>query len=152
MKIAIRYYTQTGNTKKLAQAIAEALGVEAKDITCPLEEKTDILFLCNSVYWAGIDRRVKAFVKANADKIVQSAEAQKASRIAEAEGQVARFNEMYEQYAINPLITKQRLFYETMEDVLPDMKVIISDGGTQTMYPIESFSTIPNNSTEQEDN
>ena len=56
MKIAIRYYTQTGNTKKLAQAIAEALGVEAKDITCPLEEKTDILFLCNSVYWAGIDR------------------------------------------------------------------------------------------------
>ena len=69
MKIAIRYYTQTGNTKKLAQAIAEALGVEAKDITCPLEEKTDILFLCNSVYWAGIDRRVKAFVKANADKI-----------------------------------------------------------------------------------
>ena len=90
--------------------------------------------------------------EANADKIVQSAEAQKASRIAEAEGQVARFNEMYEQYAINPLITKQRLFYETMEDVLPDMKVIISDGGTQTMYPIESFSTIPNNSTEQEDN
>ncbi|MBQ1839460.1 MAG: flavodoxin family protein [Ruminococcus sp.] len=69
MKIAIRYYTQTGNTKKLAQAIAEALGVEAKDITCPLEEKTDILFLCNSVYWAGIDRRVKAFVKANSDKI-----------------------------------------------------------------------------------
>ena len=69
MKIAIRYYTQTGNTKKLAQAIAEALGVEAKDITCPLEEKTDILFLCNSVYWAGIDRRVKAFVKANAGKI-----------------------------------------------------------------------------------
>lgn len=90
--------------------------------------------------------------EANADKIVQSAEAQKASRIAEAEGQVARFNEMYEQYAVNPLITKQRLFYETMEDVLPDMKVIISDGGTQTMYPIESFSTITNNSTEQEDN
>ena len=86
--------------------------------------------------------------EANADKIVQSAEAQKAGRIAEAEGQVARFNEMYEQYAINPLITKQRLFYETLEDVLPDMKVIISDGGTQTMYPIESFSTTVDNSAE----
>lgn len=83
--------------------------------------------------------------EANADKIVQGAEATKAARIAEAEGQVARFNAMYEQYKLNPLITKQRLFYETLEDVLPDLKVIINDGGTQTMYPIESFSTITNN-------
>ena len=79
--------------------------------------------------------------EANADKILQNAEAQKAARIAEAEGQVARFNAMYKEYANNPLITKQRLFYETMEDVLPDLKVIINDGNTQTMYPIESFST-----------
>ena len=28
-----------------------------------------------------------------------------------------------------------------MEDVLPDLKVIINDGNTQTMYPIENFST-----------
>ena len=47
---------------------------------------------------------------------------------------------MYKEYANNPLITKQRLFYETMEDVLPDLKVIINDGNTQTMYPIESFT------------
>ena len=90
--------------------------------------------------------------EANADKIVQSAEAGKAARIAEAEGQVARFNEMYEQYAVNPLITKQRLFYETMEEVLPGLKVIISDGDTQTMYPIESFSTITGSSAEAEGN
>ena len=90
--------------------------------------------------------------EANADKIVQSAEAGKAARIAEAEGQVARFNEMYEQYAVNPLITKQRLFYETMEEVLPGLKVVISDGGTQTMYPIESFSTITGSSAEAEGN
>ncbi len=82
--------------------------------------------------------------EANADKILQNAEAQKAARIAEAEGQVARFNAMYKEYANNPLITKQRLFYETMEDVLPDLKVIINDGNTQTMYPLESFSTITN--------
>ena len=48
---------------------------------------------------------------------------------------------MYKEYANIPLITKQRLFYETMEDVLPGLKVIINDGNTQTMYPIESFST-----------
>ena len=77
--------------------------------------------------------------EASADQIVQKAEAQKAARIAEAEGQVARFNAMYEQYSMNPLITKQRLFYETLEEVLPGVKVIITDGTTETMLPLESF-------------
>ncbi len=79
--------------------------------------------------------------EAEADRIVQSAEAQKEARIAEAEGQVARFSAMYEQYAKNPLITKQRMFYEALESVLPDLKVIITDGTTQTMLPVESFFT-----------
>ncbi len=69
MKIAIRYYTQTGNTKKLAEAIAEELGVAAKPVSEPLEEKTELVFLCNSIYWAGIDKSVKGFVRDNADKI-----------------------------------------------------------------------------------
>ncbi|MBR6238756.1 MAG: FtsH protease activity modulator HflK [Lachnospiraceae bacterium] len=80
--------------------------------------------------------------EANADKIIQGAEADKAARIAEAEGQVVRFNEMYEQYKRYPYITKKRMFYETMEDVLPSLKVIITDGGTQTMLPLESFSSV----------
>lgn len=78
--------------------------------------------------------------EADADKIVQQAEAAKASRISEAEGQVARFNEMYAEYIKNPLITKQRIFYETMEDVLPGAKLIIDDGGTQKILPLESFT------------
>ncbi len=78
--------------------------------------------------------------EATADKIIQDAEAKKQSRIAEAEGQVARFNDMYEQYKLQPYITKKRLFYETMEDVLPELKVIITDGQTQQMLPLESFS------------
>ena len=79
--------------------------------------------------------------EAQADRIVQTAEAEKSARIAEAEGQVARFNAMYEQYAQNPLITKQRMFYEALESILPDLKVIITDGSTQTMLPVESFVT-----------
>lgn len=78
--------------------------------------------------------------EAEADQIIQSAEAAKQARIAEAEGQVARFNAMFEQYVLNPLITKQRLFYEAMEEVLPDARVIITDGGTQTVYPLDSFT------------
>ena len=69
MKAAVRYYTQSGNTKKLAEAVASELGVEAKDISCPLEEQTELLFLCNSVYWAGMDKRVRQFVQDNAPRI-----------------------------------------------------------------------------------
>ena len=78
--------------------------------------------------------------EAEADRITQAAEAKKEARIAEAEGQVARFNAMYEQYALNPLITRQRIFYETMEELLPDLKVIITDGTTETLLPLDSFS------------
>ncbi len=78
--------------------------------------------------------------EATADKIIQDAEAAKEARIAEADGQVARFNEMYEQYRLQPYITKKRLFYETMEDILPDLKVIITDGNTQQLLPLSEFN------------
>ena len=69
MKAAIRYYTKSGNSKKLADAIAQELGIEAKAVSSPLEEKVDILFLCNSVYWAGVDGNVKQFISDNKSKI-----------------------------------------------------------------------------------
>lgn len=78
--------------------------------------------------------------EADADAIRQQAEAQKTSRIAEAEGQVARFNAMYEEYKNYPLVTKRRLFFEKMNEIMPGLKVIITDGETQTMLPLDSFS------------
>ena len=76
---------------------------------------------------------------AKADAIIQQAEAKKTSRIAEATGQVERFNQMYEQYKQFPFTTKKRLFYEKLEEVIPGCKIIITDGSTETMYPLESF-------------
>ena len=64
MRVAIRYYTRSGNTKKLADAIAEELGVEAKTTAEPLREDVDILFLGSSVYANGVDEEVKKFVRA----------------------------------------------------------------------------------------
>jgi len=63
MKFAVRYYTQTGNTKKLAEAVAGALGVEALPITEPVEEPVDVLFLGNSYYAFTIAPQVKAFIQ-----------------------------------------------------------------------------------------
>ena len=79
--------------------------------------------------------------QANADNIVQQAEATKNARIAEAQGQVKRFNEIYAQYAKFPEITKKRLFYEMVEEVFPNVKIIITDGETQTVYPMAPFAT-----------
>lgn len=88
--------------------------------------------------------------KAQANQIIQAAEAQKQERINEATAQVVRFNEMYEEYSKNPLITKQRMFYETMEKVLPNAKVVINDGGqiAKTLYLDElKLNTDSGNST-----
>lgn len=79
--------------------------------------------------------------EAEADKIIQDATAEKEARIAEAAGQVERFNRMYEEYSKYPLITKQRMFYEAMESMLPGLKVIITDGQTETMLPLDSFAS-----------
>ena len=79
--------------------------------------------------------------QASVDRILQEAEADKQERINEANGQVARFNSLYEEYIKFPEVTKKRMFYEAMEDVLPGLKVIIQsgDGELQTMLPLESF-------------
>ena len=62
MKAAVRYYTKTGNTKKLAQAVADAVGAEALPISVPVTERVDILFLGNSYYAFSIDPEVRSFV------------------------------------------------------------------------------------------
>ena len=82
--------------------------------------------------------------EASADAIIKSAEASKTERINEATAQVARFNAMYEEYIKNPEFTKERMFFEAMEEILPGLKVIIESpsGDMQTFYPIESFATI----------
>ena len=78
--------------------------------------------------------------KADADEILQKAEAYKAARINAAEGQASRFRQLFEEYAKYPEITKQRLFYEVIGDIFPEMKVIImgKDGNQlQTVLPLE---------------
>lgn len=74
MKIAVRYYTKTGNTKRLAEAVAKAVGAEALPISAPITERVDVLFLGNSYYAFSIDPAVRDFVrsldKAKVGKIV----------------------------------------------------------------------------------
>lgn len=80
-------------------------------------------------------------MEAEVDNIIKQAEVYKQNRINDANAQVARFDALYKEYEKAPYVTKRRMFYEAMEEVMPDIKVIIdSNGSTQTMLPLEKFS------------
>lgn len=69
MNIAVRFYTRSGNTQKLASAVAKAVSSEAADINSPLTEKADVLFLGCSYYAFDVDQAVKDFIIMNKDSI-----------------------------------------------------------------------------------
>ena len=80
--------------------------------------------------------------QAEADKKIQNAEYLKQKRINEAIQQVAMFEAMYAEYSQNPAITRSRMYYETISEVLPDVKLYINSGdgsGLQTLLPLESL-------------
>ena len=82
--------------------------------------------------------------QAEADKLIQNAEYLKQRRINEATEQVAMFTAMYEEYARDPEITKSRMYYEAIQQILPGVKVYIDTTGGQgtvdMMLPLESFA------------
>lgn len=73
--------------------------------------------------------------KGQADQTIRGAEGYRFKRVNEAEGDVASFNAMLEQYVKAPEITRTRLYLETMGDVLPSVgsKIIIDDAMKQLL-------------------
>ena len=91
--------------------------------------------------------------QARADKLIQNAEYLKQKRINEAKEQVAMFNAMYAEYARDPEITRSRMYYEAISEILPGVKLYINSAGGNSnvdmMLPLESFiQTAPVNSNE----
>ncbi len=83
--------------------------------------------------------------QAKADKLIQNAEYLRQKRINEATQQVAMFEAMYAEYAQNPAITRSRMYYETISEVLPDVKLFINTGSgdnVQSLLPLESLVTV----------
>lgn len=92
MTIAIRYYSKSGNSKKLADAISEALGVPALSVDQKLTENVDLLFLCSAVYWAGIDAQVKSFLADPGAKIGKLANVSNAALVESNYGQIKKLS------------------------------------------------------------
>ena len=80
--------------------------------------------------------------EATADQLIQNAEYLKQKRINEAKEQVAMFTAMYEQYSINPEITRSRMYYEAISQILPDVKLFVNTSGgedVQMLLPLDAL-------------
>ena len=80
--------------------------------------------------------------QANADKLIQNAQYLKQKRINEALQQVAMFEAMYKEYALNPSITRSRMYYEALSEILPGVKVYVNTGSgsnMQMLLPLEQL-------------
>ena len=80
--------------------------------------------------------------EADADKLIQNAEYLKQKRINEAVEAVAMFEAMYAEYSLNPEITRSRMYYEAISQILPGVKLYINTGdgsNVDMLLPLESI-------------
>ena len=81
--------------------------------------------------------------QAQADKLIQNAQYLKQKRINEAIEQVAMFTAMYEEYQRNPAITRSRMYYEAIQEILPGVKLYINATAqgedVQMVLPLDEF-------------
>ena len=80
--------------------------------------------------------------RSEADKILREAESYREQRINEAVGEVARFNQMYEEFAKFKDVSKARMYLETIEEILPGITVYVdatNGTGMQMLLPMKGF-------------
>ena len=80
--------------------------------------------------------------QAQADQLIQNAEYLRQNRINEAAEQVAMFTAMYQEYSLNPDITRSRMYYEAISQVLPGVKLLINTGtgdNVQVLMPLDQL-------------
>ena len=87
--------------------------------------------------------------EAEADKLIQNAAFLRQKRINEAVEQVAMFNAMYAEYSLNPAITRSRMYYEAISEILPGVKLYVNTSGSgnsglNMLLPLESLTGTTN--------
>jgi membrane protease subunit HflK len=74
----------------------------------------------------------------NAIAYVNGARAYAQQITARAQGEAASFDKVYEQYKLSPVVTRRRMYYEAMEDVLSKVdKTIIEAPGVNSYLPLD---------------
>lgn len=126
------------------------LDIKVNDVEPPTEEVTAAFRAVetakqqkDSMINEALQYRNKTIPEANAeaDKLSKQAEAYKVQMEQRGLGEVARFNEMLKQYLNTPDVTRQRMYWEALEEVLPGIKVYIDTAGDDIskIMPLEPF-------------
>ena len=66
MNIAVRYYSKSGNTRAVAEAVAEAVGVKAVSVDtaeADIKEPVNLLFIGGALYAYGLDKHLKEYLE-----------------------------------------------------------------------------------------
>ena len=90
------------------------------------------------------EKKVVPAARGRAAGVTEGAEAYKAKIIAESEGEASRFSQLLAEYQNAPEVTRQRLYLETMEDVLSKTKKVMVDaksGNNIMMLPLDKLSS-----------
>lgn len=75
--------------------------------------------------------------RGEAEKMIQEAEGYSLERVNMAKGEAARFNVLFNQYRLAKEVTRQRLYLETMNKILPKVgKKLIVDDGVKGLIPL----------------
>lgn len=79
--------------------------------------------------------RVIPRARGEAQQLLQQAEAYSLSRVNLARGEAARFNALFAEYVKAPEVTKQRIYLETMSEIMPRIrnKVVVDENGTNLL-------------------
>lgn len=95
------------------------------------QEREKAINVANGEYNRAVPR-----ARGEADQRIQSAEGYRDKRINEAQGDVNRFEALLAEYLKAPEVTQSRIFYETMSEVLPQVKEkTIIDGDLEAILP-----------------
>jgi modulator of FtsH protease HflK len=94
------------------------------------QEKETLINRAESEY-----NRVIPRARGEAQETIQLAEAYYLNRINRAKGEAARFESLYSEYIKAPEVTKQRIYLETMERILPKLgnKIIVDEKGSNVL-------------------
>jgi membrane protease subunit HflK len=79
--------------------------------------------------------------KGEAERLIQIAQGYAAERINRANGDVARFNSVYEEYRRAPEVTRRRLYYEMIEEVFKEgSETVIIDRNFENFLPLRNLA------------
>lgn len=134
-ELAETYETGINVQVVLLQNVNPPLEVQSafEDVVRAREDRERLINLAEAYQAAEIPKAI-----GEAAKVTEAAEGFKTGRIARAQGEADGFEAILEGYLNSPVVTRQRLYLEAMEDILPGIKkFILSDSSVLPFLPLD---------------